>query len=318
MAALDGAPEASPIARRDNPLRRPSAPRALLAGAILCQEAPSLVGRNGPDRERRSDLERARRSPDRRRRRQRHRDRPRCRRARAPRAAVRAGRPRRPHLLGEQQADPRRAALPRAAPVPAGARGAPRARGAAARRAAHHLAVALRPAARRRAAAGVADPPRPLPLRPSRRARAAAGLAGGRPHHRPGRPAAQAGVQEGLRLRRLLGRRRPARGAERARCRRARRGDPDPHPLHGGAARERHLVRRCSTPAAAARPLEVRARALVNATGPWVVALPRRAAADVGPEPRAPGQGRPRRSCPGSTTTPIRTSCRTTTAAWSS
>ena len=43
-------------------------------------------------------------------------------------------------------------ALPRVLRVPAGARGADRARGAAARRAAHHLAADLRPAAQPRAA----------------------------------------------------------------------------------------------------------------------------------------------------------------------
>ena len=47
-----------------------------------------------------------------------------------------------------------------------------------AHRAAHHLAAALRAAAPQGAAAGLADPARPVPLRPSRRPQAAAGDAG--------------------------------------------------------------------------------------------------------------------------------------------
>ena len=51
-----------------------------------------------------------------------------------------------------------------------------------------------------------------------------------RPAQRPGGRAAEAGVRQGLRIFRLLGRRRPAGGAERPRRRGARRGDPHPHP----------------------------------------------------------------------------------------
>ena len=69
------------------------------------------------------------------------------------RAAARAERPRLGHLVGLDQADPRRPALSRARRVPAGARGADRARGAAAHRAAHHPADALRAAGDRRACA---------------------------------------------------------------------------------------------------------------------------------------------------------------------
>ena len=99
-------------------------------------------------------------------------------------AAVREGRPRRAHLVVVDQADPRRPALPRVPRVLAGAQGARRARGAAQERAAHHVAAALRDAARPVDAAGVDDPARPLPLRPPRAARGAAGLA----HRRPAPP----------------------------------------------------------------------------------------------------------------------------------
>ena len=82
-----------------------------------------------------------------RRRRQRLRHRARCRRARlsASCCARRATWPAPPRRL--DQADPRRAALPRILRIPAGARGADRARGAVGHRAAYHLAVALRAAA---------------------------------------------------------------------------------------------------------------------------------------------------------------------------
>ena len=55
-----------------------------------------------------------------------------------------------PHLVVVDQADPRRPALPRVPRVLARAKGARRARGAAEERAAHHVAAALRDAARPR------------------------------------------------------------------------------------------------------------------------------------------------------------------------
>ena len=97
-----------------------------------------------------------------RRRHQRYRHRPGRGGARSRRAAVRAGRSGRAHLLGQHQADPRRPSLPGAprlptcAPVPARARGAP------AQRPAHHLADALRAPASHRAAPLVDDPAGPL------------------------------------------------------------------------------------------------------------------------------------------------------------
>ena len=80
------------------------------------------------------------------------------------------------HLVALRQAGPWRPALPRILRVPPGARGADRARGAAARRAAHHLADALRAAAQRRSMRPAwLVRARPVPLRPSRRPQAAAG-----------------------------------------------------------------------------------------------------------------------------------------------
>ena len=59
-------------------------------------------------------------------------------------------------------------------------------------RAAHHVAAALRDAARPVDAAGLDDPHRPVPVRPPGPARGAAGLAHGRPAPPRGRRAAQA------------------------------------------------------------------------------------------------------------------------------
>src|SRR3546814_9912242 len=89
--------------------------------------------------------------------------------------------------------------------VPPRARGADRARGAAARGAAHHLAAALRAATQQGAAAGLDDPPRPLPLRPPGRARAAARLGRRRPAPASRRRAAGGRSAPRLRLLRLLG-----------------------------------------------------------------------------------------------------------------
>ena len=161
-------------------------------------------------------LRRARR----RRRHQRRRHRARSRRARAEGRAVREGRSRLAHLVVLDQADPRRAALPRALRVLAGAQGARRARGAAPERAAHHVAAALRDAARPLDAPSLDDPRRPVSLRPPGAARSAAGLARDRPAPACGRRAAAAGLHAGLCLFRRLGRRR---AAGRAQCRRRRR-----------------------------------------------------------------------------------------------
>ena len=68
------------------------------------------------------------------------------------------GRPGAGDVVVQHQADPRRPALPRIQRVLAGAQGAGRARGAAAQRAAHHVAAALRDAARPGHASGLDDP----------------------------------------------------------------------------------------------------------------------------------------------------------------
>ena len=171
------------------------------------EEGLSVAAARGPVRPRR-----------RRRRRQRCRDRARRRRARPQGAAVRAGRSGARHLLAQRQAGPWRPALPRILRVPAGPRGADRARGAAAGGAAHHLADALRPAARARHASSLARPAGSVPLRPSGRPQAAAGDEVAEPAPRPGGPAAQARIPQGLRVFRLLGRRCPAGRPQRARC----------------------------------------------------------------------------------------------------
>ena len=120
-----------------------------------------------------SRLRRARR----RRRHQRRRHRPRRRRPRL-RASCCARRttsrstPRR-----VDQADPRRPALPRVLRVPLVREALIEREVLLQERAAHHLAAALRAAARPVDAPGVDDPPRPVPLRPPRPARGAAGLA---------------------------------------------------------------------------------------------------------------------------------------------
>ena len=72
-----------------------------------------------------------------------------------------------------------------------------------------------------------------------------------------------------LRILRLLGRRRPAGGAECARCRVARGRYPHPHRLPFRPAGGRRLVAALSDGGE-----ESRARVLVNAAGPWVSACP--------------------------------------------
>ena len=140
-----------------------------------------------------------------RRRHQRHRHRPGRGGARPRRAAVRAGRSGRAHLVGQHQADPRRASLPGAPRLPTCAPLPARARGAPAQRPAHHLADALRAPASRRAAPLVDDPAGPLSLRPPRRARPAAAVREHRP--RPARERARVAgpLSPGLRVLGLLG-----------------------------------------------------------------------------------------------------------------
>ena len=157
-------------------------------------------------------------------------------------AALRAARPRRPHLVRQHQADPRRTALPRVLRLPAGAQVAARAGDRPRVRAAHRAADALRPAARRAPAAGVDDPRGTLPLRSPRAAPAPAGLRGRGPAPSPGRRAARPALHEGLRVLGRLGGRRAPRGAHRDGRPRARRDDPHAHPLLEARAQGRSLV----------------------------------------------------------------------------
>ena len=157
-----------------------------------------------------------RRSPRRRRRHQRRRHRARRGRAGPARAARRAGRPRLAHQLLQQQADPRRAALPRAVRVPAGGGSAGRARGLL--KAAPHLVrpmrfvmphvPQLRPGWMIRAGLFLYDY---LARRATLPGSHAVNLGTSRLRRRP-----QAGIRPRLRLLRLPGGRFAARGRERA------------------------------------------------------------------------------------------------------
>jgi hypothetical protein len=181
---------------------------------------------------------------------------------------LREGRPGAAHLVVQHQADPRWPALPGALRIRPGAQVPGRTRAAAEERAAHHVAAALRDAARPVDAAGVDDPCRPVPVRPPGPARMAAGVARGEPAVAPGRPRVEAAVHTRLRIQRRLGRRCAAGGAERHRRRRTRAPRVHALCLHPAPARRRRLDGHL-----AARPRRRsgagRARALVNATGPW-------------------------------------------------
>ena len=262
----------------------------------------------------RSRCRRARR----RRRHQRRRHRARPRRPRPLGAAVREGRPRAAHLVGVDQADPRRPALPRALRVRAGAQGARRTRGAAAERPAHHVAAALRDAARPVDAAGLDDPRRPLPLRPpgagarccraSRTVDLRAHPAGAplKPEFRKGFVYSDGWVDD-ARLVVLCAVDAAERGATvltRTRCVDAARSDASAG------------QRASSTPSGAAR--RVRGARARQCDRPVGGAVPHRTGACAPPAHPAPRQGQPHRraaSC-SSTTTP--TSSRTPTAASSS
>jgi hypothetical protein len=141
------------------------------------------------------------------------------------------------------------------------------------------------------AAPGLADPRRPVPVRPPGAARIPARFAGARPARRSGRRPLQPQLHARLHLFRRLGRRCAPGGAGRPRRARTRRRRPDAHPLPARAARAAALERPLEGPGAA---LQVQARCLVNAAGPWAARLPasaRRAPARAA----APGQGQPHR-----------------------
>ncbi len=159
---------------------------------------------------------------------QRCRDRRRRSRARPVRVPLRTARPGPAHLLGQQQADPRRPALPRTLRIPPGPRSPGRARGPAGQGAAHRQAAALRPAAPSAPAPGLDDPRRPVPLRSPRQAREAARLA--RPALHRQQPA-EGRDPPWLRVLRLRGGRCAPGGAQRDLRPRARRPRPYPHPL---------------------------------------------------------------------------------------
>ena len=140
---------------------------------------------------------------------------------------------------------------------------------------------------------GLARAARPVPLRPSRRPQEAAGNAHARPAPRPeGAPILDEYTRgfeysdcwvDDARLVVLN-----ALGA----AREGRRG-PDPHRLHQRAAGGRGLDRRSCATSAPAQCGRVRARAIVNAAGPWVNDIIGRVAGLEQPPQRAPGQGQP-------------------------
>ena len=226
------------------------------------------------------------RSRHHRRRHQRLRHRARRRRPRPFGLPLRTGRPRRRHLVGLDQADPRRPALSRVLRVPAGARGAGRARGAAqggARTSSGRCASCCRTTT---GCGRAGAPARPLPLRPSRRPRASCrrpAVAGSQPRSR--RRAAASRATPRLRVFRLLGRRCAA----------------------GRAQRPRRALawRRASTRGRAASTRGAR-------TASWVLTLEGRATGAVvddhrprpGQRRRALGDRRPRQRHPASTRRP--------------
>src|SRR5580698_8906367 len=90
------------------------------------------------------------------------------------------------NLVVVDQARAWRAALPRILRIPPGARGADRARNPLADRAPHHPSAAIRVAAPRRPAPGLAAAARPVPVRPYRWTAFAAADALARFEPRPG------------------------------------------------------------------------------------------------------------------------------------
>ena len=182
---------------------------------------------------------------------------------------------------------------------------------------AHHPPPAFRFAAPCRVASGLAAAAGVVSLRPYRRPQPAAADALGRPDPRRGRQAAGAQpLHQGVRIFRLLRRRRAPRGAHRARCGRPRRRDPHPHPRGRDPAGRRHLAghrrghhraararrsgpARWSMPAAPGSRTCWRSGAGVNAQGQSAAGagLPHRGAQALRPRPRlhVPEQRRPHR-----------------------
>ena len=204
-----------------------------------------------------------------RRRGQRLRHRPRRGRARAEGGAGRAGGPGAGDLVGLDQAVPRRPALSRVLRVPAGARGAGRARDAA--------RAPCRTSPGRCASCCRTTPGCGRPGCCGSGSSSTTTSAGGRSCRRRGRstsardPAGaplKPGYREGVRVFRLLGRRRAAGGAERARRGGARGARSGRAPASSMPSRDGgRLAARLRS---ADGPAEVRARAVVNAGGPWV------------------------------------------------
>ncbi len=163
----------------------------------------------------------------------------RCRRARPVGVSLRAGRPGRTHLLRQQQAGARRAALSRTLRAAPGSRSAGRARSAAGQGAAHHHPATLRAALPSASAPVVDDPHRPVSLRSPRQARKARWFA--QPAFRCRQPA-QGRDHPRLRIFRLLGRRCAAGGTQCHGGTRAGRAYPHPHSLRQRAQQQGALA----------------------------------------------------------------------------
>ena len=246
------------------------------------------------------------------------RHRARCRRPGAFGVSVRDERSRQRDVVLVDQAGPRRPALSRILRVPPGPRSADGARGAVGNRAPHHPSAALRAAASRRPASGLAAAAWALPLRPSRRPQIAAADPEPRPAQRRYRQAAGAGpLHEGLRVFRLRGRRRPPGGAQRARRRRTRRRDPHAHSRGRSASARRALASHGRGHCHGRAQHDFRAgadqcRRPMGARSSW----PARSAST--PAPTCAWCRARTSSCRSCTTTTAPTSCRTPTAASSS
>ena len=231
---------------------------------------------------------------------------------------VREGRSRAGHLLALRQAGPWRPALPRVLRVPAGARGADRARGAAARRrrtSSGRCASCCRtaPSSGRPGSSGSASSSTTI----SAAASACRGTRTLEPAPRPGRHADQAPNSrsafeysdcwvDDARLVVLNALDAAA----------ARRHGPHPHGRCIGAPpRRRLLAGRHPGRARRASAARFRARALVNAAGPWVEDVIGQRRRRQFSAARAPGQGQPYRRAASSGTGRRPICCRTTTSA---
>ena len=158
------------------------------------------------------------------------------RRAGAPGGALRAGRPGQRHVVGLYETDPRRAPVSRALRVPLGARIPRRARDPDGQGAPHCAPAPVRAPAPEHRAPSVDGPARPVPLRPSGPTPEPTRLPGDRSRAGPRRRRPDRGGGQGVRVLRLLRRRRSAGGDERPARGPSWGPDHDPDPVGGGGS----------------------------------------------------------------------------------